>query len=170
MTDSALKQDFLEGMSRAATFVAVAATDGHRGRFGVTVSSMTSVSTEGEFPSLLICVHYMGLAASAMLANRGFCLNLLSEEQSRISNLFAGRDSDDHASRFEQLDWTPSPKGHPMIKGAVANFECQMATELWWKTHHIIVGEVTHVTLSDDTRPLLYGGRSYQRAVNLGET
>ena len=170
MANEDLKQDFLEGMSRAATFVAVATTDGHRGRFGVTVSSMTSVSTEGEFPSLLICVHYMGLAAPAMLANRGFCLNLLSEEQSDISNLFAGRESDDYTARFDQIEWTPGPKGHPMIKGALANFECRMATELWWKTHHIIVGEVTNIRLSDDTKPLLYGGRSYQRAVNLGDT
>ena len=165
--DEHLKKDFLEGMSRAATFVAVATTDGHRGRFGVTVSSMTSVSTEGDFPSLLICVHYMGLAAPAMLANRGFCLNLLNEDQSHISNLFAGRDIDDHSERFDKIDWKPSAKGHPMIDGAVVNFECQMATELWWKTHHIIVGEVTSVRLSEDRRPLLYGGRSYQRAVDI---
>ena len=166
--DENLKSDFLEGMSRAATFVAVATTDGHRGRFGVTISSMTSVSTEGDYPSLLICVHYLSLA-TAMLANRGFCLNLLSEDQSSTANLFAGRDGDDASTRFDNVSWTPGPNGHPMIDGAVANFECQMATELWWKTHHIIVGEVTSVRLSDDSRPLLYGGRSYQRAVKLGE-
>ena len=37
MTD--LRHHFLEGMSRAATFVAVVTTDGEAGRFGVTVSS-----------------------------------------------------------------------------------------------------------------------------------
>ncbi|MEX0283156.1 MAG: flavin reductase family protein [Paracoccaceae bacterium] len=167
MKDEKLHSDFLEGMSRAATFVAVATTDGHRGRYGVTVSSMTSVSTEGEYPSLLICVHYMSLAAPAMLANRGFCLNLLNEDQSRIANTFAGREGEDHDERFERVDWTPSPAGHPMIEGAVASFDCQMATELWWKTHHVIVGEVTNVNLSDDHRPLLYGRRSYHKAVKI---
>lgn len=165
--DDKLLAEFLEGMSRAATFVAVATTDGHRGRFGVTVSSMTSVSTEGDYPSLLICVHYMSLAAPAMLANRGFCLNLLNETQAEIANTFAGRDGDDHAARFERLDWTPSPAGHPMIERAVANFDCQMATELWWKTHHVIVGEVTSVRLSEDRSPLLYGGRAYHKAVRI---
>lgn len=163
-----LKSDFLEGMSRAATFVAVATTDGHRGRFGVTVSSMTSVSTEGDFPSLLICVHYLSSAASAMLANRGFCLNLLSEEQSHLANRFAGRDEAEPGARFDGVDWHPSPNGHPMLDGSAANFDCQMATELWWKTHHVIVGEVTSVRLSDKRRALLYGGRAYQRAVDLG--
>lgn len=167
--DEKLKLDFIEGMSRAATYVAVATTDGHRGRFGVTVSSMTSLSTEGDYPSLLICVHYLSLAAPAMLANRGFCLNLLNEDQSDIANLFAGREGDDPAARLDTVNWTSGEKGHPMIDGAVANFECQMATELWWKTHHVIIGEVTSVRLSDDSRPLLYGGRSYQRAVNLGD-
>ena len=167
--DEKLKTDFLEGMSRAATFVAVAATDGHRGRFGVTVSSMTSLSTEGEYPSLLICVHYLSLAAPAMLANRGFCLNLLNEDQSDIANLFAGREGENSSTRFDNVNWTPSANGHPMIDGAVANFECQMATELWWKTHHVIIGEVTYVRLSEDHRPLLYGGRAYQRAVSLAE-
>ncbi|WP_146347318.1 flavin reductase family protein [Phaeobacter marinintestinus] len=165
--DAQLKHDYLEGMSRAATFVAVATTDGLRGRFGVTVSSMTSVSTEGDYPSLLICVHYLSLAAPAMLANRGFCLNLLNEEQSGVANLFAGREGDHPSARFDAVDWVPGPNGHPMIDGAVANFECQMATELWWKTHHVIVGEVTSVRLSEDSRPLLYGGRSYHRAVKL---
>lgn len=165
--DENLKQDFLEGMSRAATFVAVATTDGHRGRFGVTVSSMTSLSTEGEYPSLLICVHYLSLAAPAMLANRGFCLNLLNENQSDVANLFAGRSTDEHDERFDQIDWHRGRAGHPMIDGAVANFECQMATELWWKTHHVIIGEVTNVRLSDDRSPLLYGSRAYKRAVNI---
>ena len=162
-----LKSDFLEGMSRAATIVAVATTDGMRGRYGVTISSMTSVSTEGEYPSLLICVHYQNLSAPAILANRGFCLNLLNEDQTEIANMFAGRDGDDHEARFDRVDWTASDKGYPMIDGAMANFECRMATELWWKTHHVIVAEVTNVRLSDQSRPLLYGGRAYHKAVKL---
>ena len=45
MTD--LRQHFIEGMSRASTFVSVITTDGEAGRFGVTVSSMTSLSADG---------------------------------------------------------------------------------------------------------------------------
>ena len=49
-----LRSQFVEGMSRAATFVAVLTTDGPTGKFGVTVSSLTSVSADGEYPSLLV--------------------------------------------------------------------------------------------------------------------
>ena len=49
MTEAAdLRAAFVEGMSRAATFVAVATTDGEGGRDGVTVSSMTKL---GATPS-----------------------------------------------------------------------------------------------------------------------
>ena len=59
-----LRTAFMEGMSRAATFVAVATTDGEGGRAGVTVSSLTSVSADGEMPSLLLCIHHQSPAAA----------------------------------------------------------------------------------------------------------
>ena len=50
MPETDLRAAFVEGMSRAATFVAVATTDGEGGRAGVTVYSLTSVSADGEMP------------------------------------------------------------------------------------------------------------------------
>ncbi len=44
--DADLRTRFLEGMSRVAAAVTVVTTDGQAGRFGVTVSSMTSVSAD----------------------------------------------------------------------------------------------------------------------------
>ena len=59
-----LRQQFVEGMARAATFVSVITTDGPGGQHGVTVSSMTSVSADGEAPSLLVCIHHKSPADS----------------------------------------------------------------------------------------------------------
>ena len=83
-----LRMQFLEGMSRAATFVAVVTTDGEAGRFGVTISSLTSVSADGDHPSLLACLHHMSPVAAAILKNRAFCANLLHEDQHQVSDLF----------------------------------------------------------------------------------
>ena len=44
-------------MSRVASAVTVVTTDGDAGRFGVTVSSMTSVSADTSRPSLLVSIH-----------------------------------------------------------------------------------------------------------------
>ena len=162
-----LRAAFLEGMSRAATFVAVATTDGPGGRAGVTISSLTSVSADGEHPSLLACIHHLSPAATAILKNRAFCANLLAEDQQPLSDLFAGRGGDDHGARFDRADWQAGPMGQPMLAGATATFECRLATALLWETHHIIVGRVAAVRLSDNASSLLYGQRAYRKAIHL---
>ncbi len=169
MDEQDLRARFMEGMSRASTFVAVATTDGEGGRFGVTLSSLTSVSADGEHPSLLACIHHLSPAATAILKNRAFCANLLHEGQQALSDLFAGRTKPDSPSRFDVADWAPGPAGQPALAGATAQFECKLATALLWETHYIIVGKVTSIALSDDPSALLYGQRAYRRAVQLIE-
>jgi flavin reductase len=169
MEKSDLRKAFVEGMSRAATFVAVATTDGEAGRFGVTISSLTSVSADGEHPSLLACVHHLSPAATAILKNRGFCANLLHEGQQGLADLFAGRANVDAASRFDQAEWIAGAAGQPLLTGATASFECSLATAVLWETHYIIVGKVTSVTLSEEPSALLYGQRAYRRAVHLND-
>ncbi|WP_434613650.1 flavin reductase family protein [Tabrizicola sp. M-4] len=162
-----LRARFLEGMSRAATFVSVATTNGPGGLAGVTISSLTSVAADGEQPSLLACIHHQSPAAAAILANRAFCANLLAEDQQEVANLFAGRAGGDHAQRFAKAAWAHGPLGQPLLAGATATFECRLATALLWETHHIIVGQVQSVHLSDAPSALLYGQRAYRRAVHL---
>lgn len=163
-----LRAAFVEGMSRAATFVAVATTDGDGGQSGVTVSSLTSVSADGEHPSLLVCINRQSAAAAAILQNRAFCANLLAETQQDIANLFAGRSTTDRAERFDRVAWEAGDLAQPLLAGATATFECHLATALLWETHHIIIGRVASVRLSDDTSALLYGQRAYRKAIHLG--
>ena len=84
-----LRDNFLEGMSRAATTVNVVTTDGPGGRAGVTVSAMSSVSADR--PALLVCVHQASPACQAIKRNGRFCVNVLRAEQAEISDRFAGR-------------------------------------------------------------------------------
>lgn len=179
---SDLRGQFVEGMSRALTFVAVVTTDGEAGRHGVTISSMTSVSADGDHPSLLACIHHLNPAATAIMKNRAFCANLLGEGQQALSDLFAGRDKTgpgkagpgrpvqdklQRADRFDRAEWHKGHAGQPVLAGATAAFECRLATAVLWETHYIIVGKVVSVTLSDDPSALLYGQRAYRKAVQL---
>lgn len=162
-----LEAQFLEAMSRGATFVTVLTTDGEAGRHGVTVSSMTSVSTEGFAPTILACVHHQSSAATAILRNKYFCANLLHESQQDISDLFSGRKKLDAAKRFDGIAWTKGADGQPIIEGATANFECILRTSLLWETHHVMIGHVLAVRLNADPKALLYGRRSYRKAIEL---
>lgn len=169
--DVGIRSLFLDGMSRGATFVAVATTDGVAGRCGVTISSLTSVSADGDQPSLLLCIHHLSPVASAILRNRTFCANLLHEKQQDLADLFAGRDASgmDHASRFDRVGWTVGTAGQPILDGATAAFECRLATALLWETHYAIIGHVTDVRLAKDPAALLYGQRAYRKSVQLSD-
>jgi flavin reductase len=167
MDEGERKRNFLEAMSRGATFVTVLTTDGEAGRFGVTVSSMTSVAADGFAPTILACVHQKSPAAQAILANKTFCANLLHEGQQEVSDLFSGRHKTDHATRFDSVAWTMTESGQPRLSGATANFDCILRTSLLWETHHIMIAHVLDVTLNDDPHALLYGQRAYRKAVGL---
>lgn len=165
----ALRQSFLDGMSRAAASVAVITTDGPGGRLGVTISSLTSVSAEGDAPSLLVCVHHMSVAAAAILKNRKFCANLLQESQRDISDLFSGRTKVEAGERFGKVAWTQGRDGCPVITGSAASFECELSTALLWETHYIFIGKVAAITLEEGGSALIYASRGYRRSVALPE-
>jgi flavin reductase len=168
MDDLERKKKFLEAMSRGSTFVTVITTDGEAGRFGVTVSSMTSVAADGFAPTILACIHHKSPAASAILANKLFCANILHESQQNISDIFSGRHKDERVNRFDVVDWTPGQDGQPILAGATANFECILRTSLLWETHHVMIGHVMNVHLDEDPKALLYGQRAYRRAIEIG--
>ena len=92
-------------MSRAATFVAVATTEGEGGRAGVTISSLTSVSADGEH-AVASGLHPPPVARGDRDPEEPGVLRQPSgRETSRtIANLFAGRGGDDHADRFDRVD------------------------------------------------------------------
>ena len=154
-------------MSRGATFVTVLTTEGEAGRFGVTVSSMTSVSADGFAPTILACVHQKSEAAQAILANKSFCANILHENQQDISDLFSGRHKTEHTARFDTINWSKSAGGQPLIAGATANFDCILRTSVLWDTHHIMISHVMDVQLNQDPQALLYGQRAYRKAVSI---
>jgi len=167
MQDDERKKRFMEAMSRGATFVTVLTTDGEVGRFGVTVSSMTSVAADGFAPTILACVHQKSPAANAILTNKSFCANILHESQQTVSDLFSGRDKTEHGARFNAVPWSVGELGQPLIKGATAHFECILRTSVLWETHHIMIAHVMNVLLDEDPRALLYGQRDYRKAVGI---
>src|SRR5258707_8359073 len=112
-TERALRQQFLLGMSHAACTVNVVTTDGVAGRHGVTVSAMVSVSADTPQPTLLVCIHHLSPVIAAVLKNGVFCVNVLRDDQSHISDNFAGRSSARGAAKFDCATWTTQLTGAP---------------------------------------------------------
>jgi len=164
MPDSQLRQNFIEGMSRAATSVSVVTTDGPAGRHGITVSAMTSVSADGDAPTMLVCLNAASSVLPPLLDNGCFCINVLRSGQQQLADVFAGRVEPPERGRFAAARFSPGVTGAPMMAEALVAFDCTLVSADRIGTHHICIGAVRAVKVASDGTPLLYGMRSYLRA------
>jgi flavin reductase (DIM6/NTAB) family NADH-FMN oxidoreductase RutF len=168
MSDSSqLRQLFLEGMSHAAATVNIVTTDGPAGRYGVTVSAMSSVSADSAKPSLLVCVHHQSRACEAIQRNGVFCVNVLRDDQSEISDAFAGRIKTADGDKFSCGTWTREVTGAPRIVDPLVAFDCRLEQNLRYGTHRIFIGEVEHIFVEKGGSPLIYANRAYGRPTKL---
>ena len=87
---------------------------------------------------LLVCPA-KSLSSFEVFANcDSFVVNILSEDQQNISNIFAGSKED----RFSQISWHKDEQGNPVIDGALTHFSCKTDRNLEAGDHNLLVGEV----------------------------
>jgi flavin reductase (DIM6/NTAB) family NADH-FMN oxidoreductase RutF len=150
---------FCEAMRRMASGVSVITTDGPAGRFGVTVSSLCSLSLEP--PSVLACVHHMSPALGAIVENGVFCANVLGVEQARVSDSFAGRLQELKDNKFACAEWGRLATGSPVLRDALIAFDCRLSREVEFGSHRILMGTVAELAARDGN-PLIYADRGYR--------
>jgi len=158
---SIMRQNFIEAMSRAAATVSIVATDGPAGLQGLTVSAMSSVSADTDKPVLLVCINAQSAGAAAIIANGVFSVNFLREEQAFISDTFAGRFGDNGEEKFSCGTWAHRDCSAPMLKNALASFECRLIEDRKIGQHHVLFGEVERSSIGDRGNALLYSNRAY---------
>jgi flavin reductase (DIM6/NTAB) family NADH-FMN oxidoreductase RutF/DNA-binding transcriptional LysR family regulator len=159
--DPALRQQFLVGMSHAACTVNVVTTDGTAGRHGVTVSAMVSVSADTPQPTLLVCIHHLSSVAAAVLENGVFCVNVLRDDQSHISDNFAGRAAARGAAKFDCAEWTTQVTGAPRVVDSLVAFDCRVTASERVGSHVVVFGSVQDIFVSGGGAPLIYANRAY---------
>jgi len=121
---------------------------------GFTANSFTSVSLD---PPLLLVCPAKSLSSFDVFANcKHFAVNILSEDQQNISNIFAGSKDD----RFSQIDWHKDEQGNPIIDGALTHFSCKTERNLEAGDHHLLVGQVLDFS-AHEGRGLGYASGGY---------
>ncbi len=157
-----MRDQFLTAMSAAGTTVYVVTTDGEAGLHGVTVSAMSSVSADMEDPTLLVCIHHLSPAADAIMKNKAFAVNMLRSDQSRISDIFAGRGANGD-NIFSHVDWHNVNTGVPILTDALVSFDCHLYQVERVGTHFILIGGVVGIHHPEEGDALVYSRRSYGR-------
>lgn len=162
-----LRAQFLSGMSHAAATVNVVTTDGVGGKYGVTVSAMSSVSADTSKPTLLVCVHHESPAAQAILQNGVFCVNVLRDDQSYISDTFAGRFNEQIRDKFDCAEWQAMSSGALRVVDPLVSFDCKLRSGEKVGTHHVFIGGVQEVFEAPTGSPLIYARRAYCSATQI---
>jgi flavin reductase (DIM6/NTAB) family NADH-FMN oxidoreductase RutF len=159
--ESDLRARFLAGMSNAACTVSVVTTSGPAGRFGVTISAMSSVSADAPEPTLLVCINSHSPTAQAIIENGVFCVNVLKDDQWLVSDCFAGRYRTHDGDRFSSTNWTADVLGSPRVERPLASFSCRLASSRKIGTHHVFFGNVVDIVSVESGSPLIYANRAY---------
>jgi flavin reductase (DIM6/NTAB) family NADH-FMN oxidoreductase RutF len=159
-----LRHEFVDAMSRVASSVAIASTDGPAGRFALTVSAVTSVTADP--PTLLVCINRKNPIEAALREHGLFLITMLRADQQQVAQVFAGRPERGEPYDFSAARWDASPNGMPLLSGAVAWFDCRLFATHWVGTHTIFIGRVEHAG-SSPGMPLVYGRRSFAEMLQL---
>ena len=157
--------EFVNALKNAASTVSTVTSSGENGTAGATISSFCSVSANPAI--LLACVFKKTPLANSIKFNKKFCINLLSQKQINISNIFAGREIPASKNKFDMVEWYYGKFNQPIINDSVASFECEVDKIIDGKTHNIFIGNVIEIV--DDPKveeSLIYGNQKYAKYTN----
>ncbi len=150
---------FKSALACFASGVTVVTAPGNgAGPIGITVSSFCSVSLEP--PLVLVCLDN-GTGAIEQFADpdAAFAINVLAENQSSLSNDFAGPQTYDMHGHAHDV----GASGVPCLAGVAAVLDCRLHAVHDGGDHRIVVGRVVDLRVDRDKRPLVYFHSSYHR-------
>lgn len=146
-------------MGLFATGVTVITVDNEGRVEGMTANAFTSVSLDPML--VLVCVDHKARTHAHLHARKRFGINILSEQQRKISEHYALVDRDPSraepqaGARFDQ-----TPQGTPVLHGALAYLECRLQSTQEAGDHTIFIAEVEDVVVREG-KPLLYFRSGY---------
>ncbi len=131
----------------------IGTADGER-RDAFTAAWLTQVSFD---PLLLVLgVNPQNASHQLLHAGGGFTVSVLTESQQDVARHFglsSGRDHD----KLAGFDWWPGRRGAPVLRDALAWFECELAGTMPAGDHELALGRVVDgAILSPGARSLTY--------------
>ncbi len=148
--------EFRSALSRFASGVTVVTTKDAQGKFyGLTVSAFCAVSLDP--PLILACVERKAGSHHAFDESGVFAVNILSSDQSEISEHFASVFDD----KFKDIEFETGLFGIPVLPEALVTLECRLKYPADGGDHSIFIGEVENVIIRNGA-PLVYFRGDYR--------
>lgn len=131
---------------------------------GLTATAICSLSAMP--PRLLACINLRGQSYQMISQSRHFCVNVLASEQRDLAMRFAGMHDIGDADRFDDGEWYTLATGAPVLTGALAVFDCNVAMALDTGSHAIIIGDIVAIRRADTGSPLLYADSRFESFIS----
>ena len=155
-----LDPENLRAAMRAWSAGVTVVTSIHEGvKHGMTVNSFTSISLAP--PLITISLQQSSRTHELVSKSRVFGLTMLSSDQIKISNLFAGRAAD-VGDRFTGLQTEVLVTGSPLIVGGLAWLDCRVVETFDAGMNSLFIAEVLAARGSGDGLPLIYHNLKYK--------
>jgi len=147
---------FRAAMRRFAAACTVVATVAEGKQAGLTATAVCSLTADPA--GLLVCINKSTYAHNLILRAGLLSVNVLSHEQVQVARRFAGMvPGAAPESRFDEGNWEDGVTGVPVLRGAMATFECVIKEALSASTHSAFLCEVVATRISDAPgSPLVY--------------
>lgn len=154
------KDEFRAALGRFPSGVTVITTFDNREErpLGITVSAFCSVSLEP--PLVLICIDKDAYIHDFLKTFGAFGVNILAEDQTKVSNLFASRNPE----MFKEVSYKKGELDLPLLNDVLVNMECRIVQSYEGGDHTIFLGEVVSSDVNDNN-PLLYFHGGYGKIV-----
>lgn len=120
------------------------------GDHGMTISAVCSLSMEP--PMLLVCLNTSSRTQRAVDAAGCFAVHVLDEHQAWIAERFARPAEHD---KFADVPIRPGQLSAPVLDGALAVIECEVAETVRGGTHRVFLARVVHAEAREGS-PLAY--------------
>lgn len=131
---------FRKAMRSLAAGVNIICTQHDGERSGLTATAVCSVSADP--PSLLVCVNRNGDAHDKISRSGILSVNVLSSEQEQLAKRFAGADGAKGADKFSTARWGTLKTGAPILKDALASFDCEVVERVHAGSHSVFICRV----------------------------
>ena len=159
-------QAFRSAMAKLAAAVNVITTDGEHGRAGFTATAVCSVTDQP--PMLLVCMNRSSWAHKVFAGNAVLGVNVLAADGHKASRIFSDRDIP-MGERFDQVPWSRSETGSPLLDDALVNFDCRVSQTHDFGTHSVFFCDVVAVRSSSHEVGLVYFNRAFHGVGSLSD-
>lgn len=140
---------FRHVVGHLASGVTVVTTSNDEGTFGMTASSVTSLSAQP--PMMLACLNQSAPTSRAVSSAGLFAVNILGQGHEHLATQFAVPSDD----KFKDVGLIEGTLGVPLLAEALAHLECEVVEEMTGGTHTIFLGRVLRASARDGA-PLTY--------------